>query len=355
MSSLIKKCLGCGESLQNNDENMVGYVYDVSNTLCKRCYRYRHYGDYSLMQPLVTPAEVLLQEFAAMNALFIWVIDLFHLEESLIAGLNRHIGQKDIIIVATKRELYPITVSSQKISQMIANRIKDENITFKDIIVVKNYAKDGQQEVFSAIKKHRKGRDVVVFGVANVGKSTLINALFPQSTPLTVSQFPGTTVALLAIEHQDFRVYDTPGIEMKSKLLTHLTSEQIKVLQPKKPIRPKVFQLYQDQTLVIGQMAMIHIYNAQNVSVVLYMPENVDIHRCKQSNALDYWNQHTHTKIPYIADLQGKLVQKHWKHRDEKLDFVFFYIGFISISGTYDRIVTESVSECHIESRKAVI
>jgi ribosome biogenesis GTPase A len=267
--------------------------------------------------------------------------------------LIRHLPQKDIIVVATKRELLPATLSQHKITAMIQQRCKSSNIVPKGIVVVSDFGKDGTIEVFKAIDIFRNNRDVVVFGVANAGKSTLINALFPNRLPITVSQFPGTTIDLIPIAHRGYTIYDTPGIEMRNHFLNHLSSDQIKILQPKTAIRPIVYQMSQKQTLIIGQSVMVHIDIKDEISVVLYLPDGVDVHRTKTENAQSYWDKHTSGKIPYV-EKSFELISHTWKKQDEKVDIVLMYIGFISILGNCT-IKTQAIEPCEIFVRKAVI
>ena len=75
------------------------------------------------------------------------------------------------------------------------------------------------------IEQHRKGRDVYVVGVTNVGKSTLINAIIQEITGdkdiITTSRFPGTTLDKIEIPLDDGSyIYDTPGLFIATRWLT---------------------------------------------------------------------------------------------------------------------------------------
>jgi 30S ribosome assembly GTPase len=353
MTEKVQFCQGCGVPLQTINPDVSGYTPKSDAVLCKRCYRLTHYGDYQLPATGLIKTEALLLKLASMDALFLWVIDLFHLEESMIDGLTRHLPQKDIIVVATKRELLPSTLSQHKVTAMIQQRCKASNILPKGIVVVSDFGKDGTIDVFKAIDIFRNNRDVVVFGVANAGKSTLINALYPNRSQITVSQFPGTTIDLIPIAEHGYTIYDTPGIEMRNHFLNLLPMEQVKLLQPRVSIKPIVYQLSGKQSLIIGQSAMIHIDASEEVTAVLYLPAGVDVHRTKSENAQSYWDNHTRNKVPGLKE-RHELMAHSWKKSDDKVDVVLMYIGFISISGDCT-IKTQAIQPCEIFVRKAVI
>ena len=43
---MIKKCSGCGVILQDIDINKEGYIQDIENEICERCFRLKNYGEY---------------------------------------------------------------------------------------------------------------------------------------------------------------------------------------------------------------------------------------------------------------------------------------------------------------------
>ena len=80
------------------------------------------------------------------------------------------------------------------------------------------------------IEQYRKGRDVYVVGVTNVGKSTLINAIIQEITGdkdiITTSRFPGTTLDKIEIPLDDGSyIYDTPGIIHRHQMAHYLTAK----------------------------------------------------------------------------------------------------------------------------------
>ena len=47
---MTSKCVGCGVELQIQDQNQLGYANSLDSLYCKRCYRIKHYGDYSALK-----------------------------------------------------------------------------------------------------------------------------------------------------------------------------------------------------------------------------------------------------------------------------------------------------------------
>lgn len=113
------------------------------------------------------------------------------------------------------------------------------------------------------IDQYRKGRDVYVVGVTNVGKSSLINSLLKaysdvQDNLITTSEFPGTTLDLIEIPlDENSSIYDSPGIVNRHQI-AHLVDENtLKDILPQSELRPVNYQLNCKQTLYFGGLARL--------------------------------------------------------------------------------------------------
>src|SRR5699024_12302369 len=86
------------------------------------------------------------------------------------------------------------------------------------------------------IDEMRDGRYVYVIGMANVGKSSLINRILQatgvEADVITTSQFPGTTLDLIDIPFDDANgneasLIDTPGIINPGQMTSILEGKEL--------------------------------------------------------------------------------------------------------------------------------
>ena len=158
----MTKCKGCGAVLQNTDIKAIGYTPKENSEYCQRCFRLMHYDDlqYS-MKTGIDPDEV-LSRINEIDGIILWVCDIFDFEASMIEGLNKHLIGRDIIMVVTKRDLLPVTVSNEKMAKFIFSRLKDYGITIKGLIVTgKNI--DNKDEILKAINIYNQGSDIQIY------------------------------------------------------------------------------------------------------------------------------------------------------------------------------------------------
>lgn len=358
----MSKCVGCGAELQSTDPKQIGYTPKKDAQLCQRCFRIRHYDDVMISMKQGIDSDVVLKQVNELDALILWVVDLFDFEANLMPGMNRHLSGKDIVMVGTKRDLLPKTVGNEKLIQFIQKRCKAEGLNIQGIVLcgdlvhnsndVENFSVD---EIRNAIDVMRKGKDVAVIGMANAGKSTMLNALLGNDR-LTTSRHPGTTLAISAIDMGDYKLYDTPGLTRMDSFLTHVKDEDLKTIIPAKTIKPIVFQLKDSQTLSVGGMVRLDLMNCKDVSCVCYFSERMKIHRGKTENAQKLWVDHLNELlVPSINEnfREFKAVERHGIHG--RIDVVIHGLGWFCVSGDVEMIRVHTNENVKVTFREAMI
>ena len=143
-------CKGCGAVLQNEFPDQAGYTPKIDAEYCRRCFRLIHYDDLTVSMRTGIDPDMVLNEIAARDALVLWVVDLFDFEAGMIPGLTRKIGDRDIIMVCSKRDILPDTLSHEKIARFVFGRLKELGIHIKGLIMTSK-DNDGIQEVKDAV------------------------------------------------------------------------------------------------------------------------------------------------------------------------------------------------------------
>ncbi len=332
---MSNKCRGCGLFLQYTDQNAKGYSPKKDAIYCQRCFRLQNYGEFNQVIKPSLDNEAILKNVSKINGLILWVVDLFDFESCLINGFNKYFVDKDVILVLTKKDLLPKTLTNEKLIKFISNRLKDFDIKVCDIIV--SGFKEDMHTLYQNILKASNKQDLIVIGMANAGKSTLLNN-FIEDNKLTVSRYPNTTLEFNEIKGDDQTFIDTPGLAQTNSLLSYLKKEDLKYLIPISPIKPKVYQIYENQSFAIGGLLRIDIEEVKNASVVFYISNALMIHRGKAENANDLWRNH------YGKLLIPKTISKYEEYKntiiktEDGYDIAIFGLGWISISGDAKKV-----------------
>lgn len=359
---MSKQCIGCGVTLQNSEKEAVGYTPKLDGEYCQRCFRIQHYDDLSISMKTGIDPDLVLQEIAQKDALILWVVDVFDFEANLVHGLNRHLQGKDVLLIASKRDLLPDTLGNQKLTQFIYARLKEHGLSVQGIVICGDLAKHAMsddnysiEEVQHAIQLYRKGRDVVVMGMANAGKSTLLNAYLGKAK-LTTSRYPGTTLDILPIDMGEYTLYDTPGLTRLDSLLTVAPDEVLKTIIPAKRLKARNFQLRDDQSLAVAGFARLDLKGCQQVSCVGYFNDQLNIHRGKLEKADDLWNAHMGGLLaPSLDDDFSNMSKFTHPGMNEKMDVVIHGLGWFCLIGAIKEIKIYVPKGVSVTFRKAMI
>jgi ribosome biogenesis GTPase A len=197
-----------------------------------------------------------------------------------------------------------------------------------------------------------------------VGKSTFINRLIKQSSGendvITTSYFPGTTLGFIEIPLDGHAVLiDTPGIVNKQQMAHFVSEHDLKLITPDKEIKPKNYQLNDQQTLFIGGLARLDFIKGERQPLVCYFSNRLHIHRTKLEKADNlYETQNGELLTPPDEQTLEKLppLTAHtFRIGGDKTDIVFPGLGWISIPEGNITVTAYSPKGLPVSLRKSLL
>ena len=266
----MNRCVGCGVVLQNECENDLGYVADVNKNLCTRCFRLKNYGEYNKVT-LGNEEYIKIIDSIPDNSLVLYISDVLSLDLSYIDKFKR------VLLVVTKRDIIPRSVNDDKIIRYVKDRVK--NII--DVVLVSSKNNYNIDYLYNCILKYSNNSDIYFVGNTNSGKSTLVNKLLSNYSDnignVTVSMFPSTTLDKVVINLNQMVLIDTPGIIDDGSVINYLKSKDLKLVVPKKEIKPKSCQISGCGSIIIGEYARVDYDTVSDNSMVIYASNMIDI------------------------------------------------------------------------------
>ena len=363
-------CIGCGAAIQTTDKEQAGFTpssalekgLETGQVYCQRCFRLRHYNEISDVNISDDDFIKLLHEVGESDALVVNVIDIFDFNGSVIPGLSRFVSGNDVLLVGNKKDILPKSVKDGKVTQWLTERAHEVGLRPVDVVLTSAQNKQAIKELMEKIESHRKGRDVYVVGVTNVGKSTLINAIIQEITGdkdiITTSRFPGTTLDKIEIPLDDGSyLFDTPGIIHRHQMAHYLTAKNLKYISPKKEIKPKTYQLNPEQTLFLAGLGRFDFISGERQGFTAFFENTLDLHRTKLAGADDFYQKHAGSLLvpPTSQELADfpKLVRHEFSIK-EKTDVVFSGLGWIRVNEKA-KIAAWAPKGVDVVIRKAII
>ncbi|MCM3566539.1 ribosome biogenesis GTPase YqeH [Neobacillus mesonae] len=325
---------------------MIGYAppsaLEKESIICQRCYRLKHYNEIQDVNLTDDDFLKILNEIGKTESLIVMVIDIFDFNGSWLPGIQRFAGNNDVVLVGNKVDLLPKSVKHNKLIHWMKHEANELGLRPKEIFLVSAGKGWMMRETAEAIDELRKGKDVYVVGCTNVGKSTFINSIIKEVTGegdvITTSHFPGTTLDMIKIPLDDGKaLIDTPGIINHHQMAHFVDKRDLKVITPKKEIKPKVYQLNEGQTLFFGGLARFdYISGGPKRSFVCYLANELMIHRTKTEKADELYENHAGELLTPPRPEQGaklpEFVKQEYVIREGKTDIVFSGLGWVTVN-----------------------
>ena len=286
---MIKKCIGCGSILQDQDPNQIGFVSSLEKDLCERCFKIRHYNQYQTVEKTNQDYIPILKQIATTNDLVLFVVDLWNMSPKLDEILSYF--HDHVLLVMTKRDLLPKGLYEQR----LLDYMNDDSFVDKIMISSqKNYQFD---LLLEKIKQYQTSQRVYVVGLTNAGKSTMLNQMIKNytqlNTTITTSMQSSTTLGMIEIPIDDtLTLIDTPGILDEGNLLHVVPPKMLKKIVPKKEIKPISYQIKGTQSILIEDLCSFII---QDNNIVFYVSNILKIERFYKQKEISSFVSHTFT------------------------------------------------------------
>ncbi|WP_078552745.1 ribosome biogenesis GTPase YqeH [Bacillus alkalicellulosilyticus] len=338
-------CAGCGVKVQTTEKSGLGYApksaLERDVVICQRCFRLRHYNEVQDVSLTDDDFLKILNNLGKTNSLIVKIVDIFDFTGSWLPGLHRFVGNNDVLLLGNKVDLLPKSLNQNRLINWMKKSAKDLGMQPVDVHLMSAHKGHGVIEAASKIDELRKGKDVYVVGSTNVGKSTFINRMIKEfggeeELMITTSHFPGTTLDMIDLPLDDGqKLFDTPGIINHHQIAHYIDKTELKVITPKKEIKPMVFQLNEEQTLYFGGLARLDFVKGGRGSFVCYFSNELMIHRTKLEKADQLYKDHLgELLVPPGRETKEnlpELVRHDFSIKNEKSDIVFSGLGWVTV------------------------
>ena len=262
---IVKKCRGCGITLQTENPGKAGYVIEEKfiseeNLFCQRCFKIKNYGQYQ--EAFLGREEYSKEVKNAVNKsdIILAVFDIIDFEGSFSDEILDFLREKSCIVVINKIDLLPSSMHPSEISDWVKLRLEEEDIVPYDIALISTETKYGVNGVLRKVKSFKKDANAVVMGVTNVGKSSFINTL-TKNDRATISKYPGTTLKSMknSIVGTEITLIDTPGLIPEKRISDFLESKEALKLVPNSEISRKTFKLENEQVFMFDGLVWFKV------------------------------------------------------------------------------------------------
>ena len=237
---MIKKCIGCGLILQQENENNPGYTPDLKKDYCRRCFRLKNYGEKKKDQN--PKEEQVLAKVNKGHGFAFFLVDFLNINKETI-NLYQKIKLPKALIIS-KSDTLRKDMKKEKIKLWLKEVYHIE----EPILFINNKDYIASDNIFK-IMDAKNYNSAYILGITNAGKSTFLNKLLKSyriKREILASNKPNTTLDFIKLKIGEYTLYDTPGFSYQNDHLSLITKE----------IKPITFQIKENTTLKIHDICL---------------------------------------------------------------------------------------------------
>src|SRR5574344_1367004 len=237
----IKKCLGCGATLQFNDQDAIGFIPEakyLNSSYCQRCYRLKNYNKKNVSIPNQDNGQI-IKNINRRKGYVFFLVDLFNINQEVINTFLSIKLPKTLLV--NKSDLIPKGVHLNNIEK----NIRQIYLIKEPLQFISTKRGISQEKLFQPVfNMHLK--NAYILGYTNAGKSSLINNIMGEDKILT-SNMPNTTLDFINIKVNNLNIYDTPGFTLKKVFYQNNDWDLIKKINDSKMYKPLTYQTKNNQ------------------------------------------------------------------------------------------------------------
>lgn len=294
--NIIRRCYSCGVVLQSGDQHKEGYIdkdflFDLSKSVlfCSSCFRSEKYN-LAPQEPSLDPEFfTLISDAQATDALLVYVINLFSFEAGFIRAFNEWIKGLDVLVIANKRELMPLSTTDEQLKEYVAHRLRVEKLKVLDVKLVSTAENYNMREVINDIHELRKRRDVYIIGQKHSGKTSIMESFLKEyknlsRSNITTQNYPGTNIQVMRIPiDRTTAIYDTPGLGSDNSILEKVERSVGRLLEPTKRLEKRTITISEDQTILVGGLARLELVEGERTTFENYFAHSVNLRKLTSS------------------------------------------------------------------------
>ncbi|OAA30052.1 hypothetical protein AT15_00635 [Kosmotoga arenicorallina S304] len=291
------KCKGCGVEIQTINEKAPGYIpIDVlerrlgegKEVYCKRCFSLKHYGKLSASFQMEHSLD-LLKKYLSLANNVLYIVDIFDFEGTFRKEVQELLSGKNVFYLINKVDLIPKEITPSEIKSWVKNRLKVQSTRIRLLSARNNRGISGLLKFL----KEKKEKRFITVGVANVGKSSVLNALAGMNT-LTISRYPGTTLEAVEFHCKEHGLsfIDTPGIITGDRVTDLLDNAcQSRTIPEKKLVVHTIKPKKKTRTVFLSGFVKIDVQPGKLPGPIFHVisPESVTVHETNPEIAKEKW------------------------------------------------------------------